>query len=109
MTSRRPPSTPSVPAAKPSCKIHSTAIIADKAVLTGTHLIEIGENTIIHPYARIRSDGGAVKIGKNCIVYERAVIGCAEGAEQDVVVGDEVNVDTGAVVESKSVGEGSEG
>ncbi|KAK5131647.1 hypothetical protein LTR08_000774 [Meristemomyces frigidus] len=92
---------------KTPCQIHPSAIIADKAQITGDYTVEIGENAVIHPYAKIRADGGRVVIGKNSMVYERAVIGVAEGAGQDVVVGDGVNIETGAVVEAKIVGDGS--
>jgi len=96
-----------MPAAKPPCKIHNTAIIAEKAQLTGTYLIEIGEGVVLHPYCKIRAEGGKVTIGKNTMVYERATIGCAQGAEmQDIFMGDDVNIETSAIVEG-SIGDGS--
>ncbi|TKA23432.1 hypothetical protein B0A54_17817, partial [Friedmanniomyces endolithicus] len=49
-----------LPASKPPCTIHPSAIIADKAQITGSHTVEIGENAVIHPWARIRAEGGKV-------------------------------------------------
>lgn len=92
------------PVAKPPCKIHSSAIIADKAQLIGTHSVEIGENTVIHPYAKLRAEHGRVIIGKSCTVSEKAVIGLAEG-DGEVVIGDGVNIETGAEVQAKSIGD----
>ncbi|KAK0300199.1 hypothetical protein LTR54_008894 [Friedmanniomyces endolithicus] len=80
-------------------------IIADKAQITGSHTVEIGENAVIHPWARIRAEGGKVVIGKNSMVYEGATVGTVDG--EDVLIGDSVNIETGAVVEARSVGDGS--
>lgn len=111
MTSRPaevPRRTSQMPAAKPPCTIHPSAIIADKAQITGSHQVAIGESAVIHPYARIRAEGGRVTIGKNTVVYERAVVGTAEGVGGgDVSIGDYVNIESGALVEAKSVGDGS--
>ena len=68
--------------------------------------VEIGENTVIHPYAKIRSDRGSVQIGKNCTVCEKAVVGITDG-EGTVVIGDGVNIETGAQVEAAVVGDGT--
>ncbi|CAK4030203.1 Hypothetical predicted protein [Lecanosticta acicola] len=109
MTSRPAPSKRSSAAAppsepKPPLKIHSLAVISERAQITGSKPIEIGENTIIHPHAAIRSAGGSVTIGDNCTVSETAIVGNEEG---DVVIGDGVNIETGAIVQAKSVGDGS--
>jgi dynactin 6 len=106
-TSKRPTSTPATPVARPPCHIHAAAIIADKAQISGTHAVEVGENTILHPYAKIRSEHGRVVIGKLSMVYETGVVGVADGPDQDVIIGNEVNIETGAVVEAKSVGDGT--
>ncbi|KAI6839220.1 hypothetical protein KC340_g3005 [Hortaea werneckii] len=92
MTSKPPPPP------KPPCSIHPTAIIADKAVLAGTHLITIAENVILHPYARINSSGGPVTIGANTIVYERAAVGCETGS---------VTIGSGCVIDSSATCSGS--
>lgn len=90
---------------KPPCQIHPSAIIADKASITGVHEVEIGENAVIHPYALIRAEGGRVVIGRNSMVYERAVVGVASAGNQDVVVGEGVNIETGSIVEAREVGD----
>ncbi|KAK3676046.1 hypothetical protein LTR78_004238 [Recurvomyces mirabilis] len=100
-----------LPAAKPPCKIYSTAIISEKAQVTGTYPVTIGENVVLHPYARIRAEGGSVSIGKGSIVYENAVVGTSKSDGDgggDVEVGEFVTIETGAVVEAKSVGMGTE-
>ncbi|KAK5113814.1 hypothetical protein LTR62_003198 [Meristemomyces frigidus] len=97
-----------IPAAKPPCAIHSSAIIADKAQITGTHPVTIGQNTVLHPYARIRAEGGAVTIGRNCVVCEGAIVGTASENGFDVVIEDYVTIETGAAVEAKTVGYGCE-
>lgn len=99
--SKRPSVAPSSEP-KPPLKVHSLAVIGEKAQITGTHPVEIGEHSIIHPHARIRSTGGSVTIGKSATVSDTAVVGSDEG---DVVIGDGVNVETGAVVQAKSVGD----
>lgn len=107
MTSRPAPSKrpPVDPSTKPPCKVHSLALVADKAQITGTHPVEIGENTVLHPYASIKATGGSVRIGKNCIISENAVVGVGDGEQGDVIIGDEVNIESGAVVEATSVGD----
>lgn len=100
------PSSAAVPAAKPQCKIHPTAVVADKAQISGTKLVEIGENVIIHPHARIQAEHGNVFIGRGCQIAEKTVIGAREGeGEMDVVLGEGVSIQTGAVVEAKKVGD----
>ncbi|KAK5110779.1 hypothetical protein LTR85_000724 [Meristemomyces frigidus] len=106
VASKRPPA-PIVPAVKTPSQVHPSAIIADKAQITGAHTVEIGESAVIHPYAKIRSERGKVVIGKSSIVYERAVVGVADGGEQDITIGEGVNIETGAVIEAKSIGDGS--
>ena len=107
MSSARPQASAPLPT-RPPTSIHATAIISDKAQLTGTHPISIGANTVIHPFAKIDSTFGEVSIGEGCIVSERVVIGVASaGTETGVVVGDFVSIETGAVVETERLGRGS--
>ncbi|QIW99461.1 hypothetical protein AMS68_004979 [Peltaster fructicola] len=93
---------------KPPCKIHATATISDRAIITGTHQVEIGENSVLHPYAKIRAEGGRVIIGAYCTIAEAAVVGTSEEHEGDVVINDYVVIDSGAQVEAASVGYSSE-
>ena len=46
-------------------------------------------------------------IGKNCSISENAVVGVAGDEEGDVIIGDEVNIEAGAIVQAKSVGDGT--
>ncbi|KAK3634440.1 hypothetical protein LTR56_015319 [Elasticomyces elasticus] len=86
-----------LPASKPT--------LSEKAQFTGSHAVNIGEGAIIHPHARIRAEGGDVMIGKHSMLYERALVGTVDGG--DVTIGEYVNIETGAVVEAKSVGDGT--
>lgn len=100
---KRQPPAPVVPVVKTPCSIHPTAVIADKAQITGPHSVDIGENVIIHPYAKIKADAGNVVIGKNSLVSEQAVV----GGNGDVELGEGVDVQTGAQVAAKCIGEWS--
>ncbi|KAL9070639.1 MAG: hypothetical protein Q9157_005739 [Trypethelium eluteriae] len=115
--SKRVSSTASKPAlSKPPTTIHPSAIVAEKAVLTGLYHISIGANSVIHPFARIVSEAGPITIGENVIVNERAVVGGArssDGMEKtgdgnvEVHIGNSVTVESSAVVEANMIGEGS--
>ncbi|KAF2171811.1 hypothetical protein M409DRAFT_63378 [Zasmidium cellare ATCC 36951] len=106
MTTRpaAPSSRPSESIPRPPLKIHSLAIVADRAQITGTHPITIGENTIIHPHARLRAETAPITIGKNCSVSEKALVSASEGPEE-CVIGDGVDVQGDAVVENAKVGD----
>lgn len=111
----RPPTTKrstttasSLPAERPPCKIDSTAVIADKAQITGTFPVEIAEHAVVHPYAHIRAEGGHVTIGPYCVIAETAIIGLPEGQEGNVVLGRHVSVESGAEVLAQHVGEATE-
>ena len=115
--SRRDSTAPSRPAlSKPTTTIYPSAIVAEKAILTGPHRITIGANSAIHPFAKIVSNGGPVTIGENVIIKERAIVGIADnGGEVDmretgngeVVLEDSVTIESSAVVEASTIGEGS--
>lgn len=107
-TKRTTTTSTSIPAARPPCKIHPTAVVADKAQITGTYPVSIAEHAVIHPYARIRAEHGSVTIGSHCIVSECAVVGLPEGQEGEVVLDRWVNVESGAEVLARHVGEGTE-
>lgn len=108
-TSKRASTATSADVAGPtSCQIHPSAVVSDKTQITGKHSVEIGEGSVLHPYARIRADGGKVVIGKGCTVWENAEVGTtADESGHDVEIGDGVSIETGAVVEAKSIGRGS--
>lgn len=95
---------------KPPCNIHSQSIISDKATITGTATVSIGAHTVFHPYSKVDSTVAPVQIGQYCILSERTVIGLVEAGQyhgQDLLVEleDNVNVETGAIVQAKRVGQ----
>ena len=103
--SKRPQST-AVATAKPQCRIHPTAIVADKAQITGSYVVDIGENVVIHPHARIKAEHGNVVIGKGCQIAEKAIVGPPENeTETDVVLGEGVSIESGVVIEAKKIGD----
>ncbi|KAF2431639.1 hypothetical protein EJ08DRAFT_171969 [Tothia fuscella] len=108
----KPPSTTARPSSKristvptppkPPTSIHPTAIIANHALLIGTHLITIGAHTVIHPYARIISTEGPVTIGDGCVIWEKATVGMMGGdsssdGDEGVL---ETKLDDNVVIES---------
>jgi dynactin-6 len=107
-SSKRPSTTPAAP--KPPTQLSSTLTIADNTQLTGTHLISLGSNTVIHPRTKLNSPFAPITIGNTCIICERSQIGYqsapSEGEREGVVIENGVMVEVGAVVEAKRVGEG---
>lgn len=102
--SKRPSSTAVAElAAKPPCKIHPSAVVADKAAIIGSHEVELGEHTVLHPGARIKAENGKVTVGRCSIICETAVI----GGEGDLHIGDGVVIESGAIIEAKSIGDGT--
>lgn len=97
---------------KPPVNFSSSLIISDNAILTGTHSITIQSESVVHPRSRFESSQGSILVGRRCIIQERAHIG-AKASEGDnsggVVIGDYVQVEVGAIVESggTEIGEGS--
>ncbi|KAI4734829.1 trimeric LpxA-like protein [Aureobasidium sp. EXF-12298] len=100
-----------VPGPKPPCSIHPSAIISDKAVIVGTHPVSIGENVVLHPFAKIVSNTGAVRIGKNCVVGDRATVGLGDSpgtfAGTTVELEESVSIESGSIVQAEKVGTGS--
>ncbi|KAK7726883.1 hypothetical protein SLS53_001627 [Cytospora paraplurivora] len=62
---------------KAPVRFSSTLTIADSAVLSGSHIIQIRSESVVHPRAKIESLSGSIDIGKRCIVHERTHIGAA--------------------------------
>ena len=95
---------------KPTTSIRPTAVISDVATLSGSHLITIGDNTVLHPRCKINAANAEVTIGKACIIGERCSIGLSELSDTEighVTIGDYVVVEPGAVVEANQVGTGT--
>ncbi|RDL39654.1 uncharacterized protein BP5553_03994 [Venustampulla echinocandica] len=107
-SSKRASMMPAAP--KPPTFLASTLIIADQASLTGTHLITLGSNTVVHPRTKLNSTYASITIGNNCILSERSMIGLqseATGNENEgVLIENGVVVEVGATVEALSIGEG---
>ncbi|KAF8866763.1 trimeric LpxA-like protein [Acephala macrosclerotiorum] len=102
------------PAPKPPTSLSSSIVIAEHASLTGTKLIMIGSNTVIHPRAKLNSAYAPITIGSTCIISERSQIGLLKEPEEEddeetdkVVIENGVVVEVGAIVEARRVGEGS--
>ena len=108
-SSKRAPATHAGP--KTPTSLHSSIVIADNASMTGTNLVTLGPNTVIHPRARINSLFGPVTVGSTCIVSERCQIGLQSPPlleqKDGVVIEKGVLIEVGAVVEAKHIGEGS--
>lgn len=102
-TKRPSTAAPMEPAAKPTCKIHASAIVANTATIIGTHTVELGEHAVLHPMARITVERANVTIGRRSIICETAVV----GGEGDMHIGDGVVIESGAMVEAMSIGDGT--
>ncbi|MCJ1472195.1 hypothetical protein MMC13_000842 [Lambiella insularis] len=102
---------PATAAPKPPTSLASNCVIAETASLTGSKMVTIAANTILHPRAMIVTTHSPVMLGEGCIICERASIGQltaeAHGNSRDVVLDRNVVVEAGAVVEAEFVGEGT--
>ncbi|KAH9907137.1 trimeric LpxA-like protein [Xylariomycetidae sp. FL2044] len=93
----------------------SSITIADSALLTGNHTINISSESVVHPRAKLDSSNGRITIGRRCIIHERTSIGAASAdprpseSRDGVVIHDYVTVEVSAIVESGGtiIGEGS--
>jgi dynactin-6 len=111
-----------------SIVLDPSVLIAQHAQLTGTHPVTVGANTVLHPGCKISSAFAPVVLGEGVVIYERARVGLGTGdnADADIrrssgvvrsgegssirsertVLGNNVVVETGAVVEAYELGEG---
>lgn len=103
---KRVQSTTTIPAAKPTTKIHSLATIADRAQLLGPHTINMDAHAILHPYAKLNASNSNITIGPHCIIAEKAVVGSPDSSD-DCLLAEGVSVESGAQVEGTRVGEWS--
>ena len=108
---RRAPSTTST-SSKPRTSLSTSCVIADSAILTGSHLITIMPDAIVQPRAKINATHGAVSVGEGCIICERASIGLVDAEQSgkaratgEVVLGKNITVEIAAVVEARSIGD----
>ncbi|MFP3975901.1 MAG: gamma carbonic anhydrase family protein [Chloroflexota bacterium] len=84
-------------------------IAASAFISEGAHVIgdvEIGDNSSVWPGAVIRGDLGKITIGANTAVEDNCVIhsGSPSVPKQSVVIGDEVHIGHGAVLNNRRIG-----
>ncbi|OTB09472.1 hypothetical protein M426DRAFT_316023 [Hypoxylon sp. CI-4A] len=92
----------------------SSITIADSALLTGNHTINVSSESVVHPRAKLDSSNGRITIGRRCIIHERTSIGAVSAdptpseSRDGVVISDYTTVEVGAVLESGGtiIGEG---
>lgn len=98
---------------KAPVKLSSTLVIADSAILTGTHSIIIMSESVVHPRCRLESMAGSLLIGKRCIIHERTHIGAipttGDGMGGGVTIGDYATIEATSVIEAggTQIGEGT--
>jgi dynactin-6 len=94
---------PSAP--KPPSTISPQATIAAQATLAGIYPITIAAHAVLAPHSRVVSAEGPVEIGDHVLLSEKSTVGpTREGGRS--VLGRNVVLETGAVVEGADVGEG---
>lgn len=100
---------------KAPVRFSSTLTIADSAILSGSHIIQIRSESVVHPRAKIESQAGPIDIGRRCIVHERTHIG-AEGARgqppeyaNTITILDYCTIEVAATIETGGtvIGEGT--
>ncbi|RYP17480.1 hypothetical protein DL767_010005 [Monosporascus sp. MG133] len=115
-SSKRQSVLPRVPAGpKAPANFSSSIIIADSALLTGNHTINVSSESVINPRAKLDSSNGRVTIGRRCIIHERTHIGATPmnpsptDSRDGVMIHDYATVEVGATVEAGGtvIGEGT--
>ena len=86
-------------------RIAGSALIASGAHIVGD--VEIGEGASVWPGAVLRGDFGHIVIGSSTAVEDNAVIhsGTPNGPVKDVIIGSEVHVGHGAVINCHRIGD----
>jgi carbonic anhydrase/acetyltransferase-like protein (isoleucine patch superfamily) len=80
-------------------KIAESAFISEAAYIFGD--VEVGENSSVWPGAVLRGDFAKMKIGRNTAVEDNCIIHAGMG---DIVIGDEVHIGHGAVIDCRKIG-----
>lgn len=85
-------------------KIAQSAFVSETAYVIGD--VEIGENSSVWPGVVIRGDFGKIQIGKSTAVEDNCVIhsGSLSSEIGDVVIGSEVHIGHGAVINCRRIG-----
>ena len=84
-------------------RIGANVFLAPTATLIGD--VTVGDNTSIWFGAVIRGDFGVITIGKNCTIQDNSMIHVSDDAP--TVIGDNVTIGHGAVVEGCKIGDHS--
>lgn len=104
---------------KAPVRFSSSLVIADSAILTGAHTIQLRTESLVHPRAKIESLAGAIDIGKRCVVHERTQVGALPagngaasgggGGGAAVTIMDYCTVEVGSTIEAGGtvIGEGT--
>jgi len=74
-------------------KIHATAIIGDRAVLTGD--IKIGPNTVVFYNAMLQGDTASIVIGEGCCILDGVLM------HSKVKIGDFVHIAHGSIIHKR--------
>jgi carbonic anhydrase/acetyltransferase-like protein (isoleucine patch superfamily) len=84
--------------------VAETAYVSEAATIVGD--VEIGENSSVWPGAVIRGDFGKIRIGRNTAVEDNCVLhaGSPTVLDQGLIIGDNVHIGHGAVVNGKKIG-----
>ena len=89
-------------------KIAKSAFVSEAAYVIGD--VEIGENSSVWPGAVIRGDFGKITIGNYCAIEDNCVIHSGspnkEDPISDLIIGDDVHIGHGAVVNCRRIGKG---
>lgn len=85
-------------------RIAPSAFISEAAYVVGD--VEVGENSSVWPGAVIRGDVGKIVIGNNTAIEDNCVIhsGSPSSKSGDVIIGNEVHVGHGAVINGRKIG-----
>ena len=85
-------------------RIAGSAFVSEAAYIIGD--VEIGENSSVWPGAVIRGDFGKIKIGKNTAIEDNCVVhsGSPRIDLSEMLIGDNVHIGHGAVVNGKRIG-----
>jgi carbonic anhydrase/acetyltransferase-like protein (isoleucine patch superfamily) len=88
-------------------RIADTAYISKAAHIIGN--VEIGDHSSVWPGAVIRGDFGKITIGENCAVEDNCVLHSGspsyEDSKCDLVIGDNVHIGHGAVLNCHKIGD----
>jgi len=90
-------------------KIHSTAFIAENAVVIGD--VEVGENSSVWFGAVLRGDINSIKIGKNVSVQDNSVVHVEPGSgceiSDNVSIGHNCTIHASAIEKNVIIGMGA--